>query len=250
MSSVGRAILWITFVLIADSASAQSGGWHFGSWLDGPVAAFTPQPNDACQRAEVQRGIASALNARVGQAGGPSAPVTSAEGLATVPNGVIDGPTLTCRGTMRTTGGMIGPGEVVVRLAGNSSPNVILVQDATWESDADRERREAVERKERAKRIAEAPARETKMIDEMRASAKSDPDKTVHCGFNGSSFWTTNAVCFTLIEEARTVNAKVGRASRSDIIQECASDMARKLPGKDQPTYLNACEELLVALHL
>jgi hypothetical protein len=163
---------------------------------------------------------------------------------------VIDGPTLTCRGNMRTAGGMIGPGTVVVRLADNSSLNVILVQDATWESDADRERREAMERKERAKRIAEAPARETKMIDEMHASAQSAPSKTVHCGIGGSQFWTTNAVCFALIDEARMVTGKVGRDSRFDIIHQCASDIARKLPGKDRPTYLNACEQLLGALHL
>jgi len=37
--------------LIAGTATsyAQNGGWHFGSWSEGPIAAFTPQPNDACQ---------------------------------------------------------------------------------------------------------------------------------------------------------------------------------------------------------
>lgn len=82
------------------------------------------------------------------------------------------------------------------------------------------------------------------------ALAQSDPDKTIHCTINSSSFWTRSAVCFALIDEARTVNGKVGRASRVDIVQGCAADLARKLPGKDQPTYLNACEQLLGALHL
>lgn len=42
--------------LIAGTATsyAQNGGWHFGSWSEGPIAAFTPQPNDACQRTEMK----------------------------------------------------------------------------------------------------------------------------------------------------------------------------------------------------
>jgi len=43
------------------------------------------------------------------------------------------------------------------------------------------------------------------------------------------------------------VAVKFGKESKVEIVQECASDVARKLPGKDQPTYLNVCEELFVA---
>jgi hypothetical protein len=46
------------------------------------------------------------------------------------------------------------------------------------------------------------------------------------------------------------VTGKIGRVSRFDIIHECASDIARKMPGNDEPTYLNQCEQLLTALRL
>jgi hypothetical protein len=242
---VGRFSI-IALIVLGLGACAPS-GYHYGKWSDGPAAAFAATPNDDCQRAETQRGIVSALNGRVGQVGGPSASVASAERLVTVPNGAIDGPTLTCRGWMRTASGIIGPGVVVVRLADSSSSNTIAVKDALWETDADRERREALERREQAKRVAEAPAREAKMMEEMRTSAQSAPDKTVHCGIGESHFWTANSVCFALIEEARQISSKFGKVSRYEIVQECANDIALKLPGKDQPTYLNACEELVGA---
>jgi hypothetical protein len=243
--SVGRFLI-VAQIVLALGACAPS-GYSYGKWSDGPAAAFTATSNDDCQRAETQQGVVSALNGRVGQVGGPSAPVASAERLVTVPNGAIDGPTLTCRGWMRTASGIIGPGVVVVRLADSSSSNATSVKDAVWETDADRERREDLERREQAKRIAEAPAREAKMTEEMRASAQSEPNKTVHCGIAGSQVWTTNAVCFALIAEAKHISGRFGKDSRDEILHECASDIALKLPGKDQPTYLNACEELVDA---
>lgn len=232
--------------VLALSACAPS-GYRYGKWSDGPTAAFTLTPTDDCQRPEAQRGLISALNGRASQSGGPSDSITSAEGLTTIPNGAIDGPTLTCRGTLQTAGGPIGPGVVVLKLADNGSRSAIVVKDATWEADADRERREAQERKERARQVAEAPAREAKMTADMRASALSEPNKTVHCGINRSHFWTTNAVCFALIEEAKYVSSKFGKASRDEILHECARNIARRLPGKDRPTYLNACEELIAS---
>jgi hypothetical protein len=50
-----------------------------------------------------------------------------------------------------------------------------------------------------------------------------------------------------MIDEARNVAVKFGKESKVEIVQECASDVARKLPGKDLPTYLNVREELVVA---
>jgi hypothetical protein len=249
MSCTISRFLIIAQVALASNACAPS-GYSYGKWSDGPAAAFTLSPNDDCQRAETRRDIINALNGRVGQPDGPSAPVISADGLVTVPNGAINGPTLTCQGTMQTESGTIGPGVAVLRLAGDSRPNAIFVKDASWETDADREQREILARRARAKRFAQAPAREAKMMEEMRTSAQSNPDKTVHCGISSSSFWTTNAICFALIDEAHRANRKVGKASRVDILHECASDLARKLPGKDQPAYLNSCEQLLSALRI
>jgi hypothetical protein len=222
-------------------------GYSYGSWSDGPAAAFTLASNDDCQRPATERSLVNALNGKIGQPGGPPASVISASGLVTIENGAIDGPTLTCRGTMQTTTGTTGPGVVRLRLTDDSTAKTITVKDVSWESDGDRDRKEALERKERAARIAEAPVREAKMMDEMRASAQTEPNKTVHCGINRSHFWTTNAVCFALIEEARQLSNKIRKASRDEILHECARDVSLKLPGRDQPTYLNACEELIVA---
>jgi hypothetical protein len=233
-------------IALALGACAQS-GQSYGSWSDGPAAAFTLSSNDDCRRSATERSLVNALNGKIGSPGGPSAPVTSASGLATIENGAIDGPTLTCRGTMQTTAGTIGPGIVRLRLADDSTAKTILVKDASWETDADHDRREAGMRKEQEKRIAEAPAREAKMTEDMRSSARAEPNKTVHCGINRSQFWTTNAVCFALIEEVKYLFNKMRTESRDALLHKCASDVELKLPGKAQPTYLNACENLIDA---
>ncbi len=220
-------------------------GAHYGSWSDGPVAAFTVTPSDDCQRPEIERSIVNSLNSKIGRLGGPSAQVTSAAGLVTTPNGAIDGPSLTCRGKMQTAGGMVGPGTVQIRLADDSTSKAFAVKDASWEADINRDRREAAMRKEQERRIAEAPAREAKMMEDMRSSAQAEPNKMVHCGIGRSQLWTTNAVCFALIAEAKYLSSKIGKESRDEMLYECGKDISLKLPGKDQPTYMNVCESLI-----
>ncbi|MGB8843131.1 MAG: hypothetical protein WCC64_18910 [Aliidongia sp.] len=86
-------------------------------------------------------------------------------------------------------------------------------------------------------------------MDEIRTSAQKEPNKTVHCNVNMSSFWTTNAVCGAIIEESSVLSGKRASTSQVTLVDECAKDISRKLPGKDEPTYLNACESLVKALH-
>jgi hypothetical protein len=237
---------WIAFAFLPIAACAPV-GTHYGSWSEGPVAAFTATSNDDCQRLETQRSTVNLLNQKIGQPSGPATQVTAAVGLTTIPNGAIDGPTLTCRGALQTATGTIGPGVLELRLADTSTPQSITVRDALWETDTDRDRRVAGMRKEQEKRIAEAPAREARVTAERRASAQNEPNKTVHCGVNRSQFWTTNAVCFALIEEVKYLSGKIQTESRANLVDTCARDVAQKLPGKDQPAYLNACENLIDA---
>jgi hypothetical protein len=82
------------------------------------------------------------------------------------------------------------------------------------------------------------------------ALAQSRTDAPVRCTINASSFWTTHRICDPLLAEASFLIGKVGSMSRNNMLRQCANDMAKKLPGSDQATYLNACEQLLSALQL
>ena len=226
------------------SACAPS-GYSYGSWTDGPVAAFTVTSNDMCQRPETERSIVDLLNGKIGQPSGPVARVTSAAGLVTAPNDEMHGQTLTCRGILQAAGGAVGPGTVRLGLTDSSNSQSMTVKEAWWETDADRERREAQARREQAKRMAEAPARAAKTMNDMRTSAQREPDETVHCSISRSQFWTTNAICFALIEEAQYLSGKMRTESRVRLVEDCAKDIAQKLPGKGRPTYMNACESLV-----
>jgi hypothetical protein len=80
--------------------------------------------------------------------------------------------------------------------------------------------------------------------------ARAQSSKTVHCGINASHFWTSSDVCKALMSEAAIVNTNVngGVLSRQEMLHQCASDIAKKLPGADQATYLNGCDQLLSAV--
>jgi hypothetical protein len=238
------------------SACAPSGYHHNGSLLDGPAAAFTASPNDDCKRTDVMQGIVTVLNGKIGKPDGPPAQVISASPFTAAVEASVPGTTsgwmggvLSCRGILQTAAGPIGPGIVQVR--GDTTPNnngtiaAFSVLDAKWETDADRDRREALARKEQAERIAAAPARAAKTMDDMRKSAKIEPNKTVYCGVGRSQFWTTNAICYAMIEEVKNLSGKIKTESRFKLVEECANDIAKKLPGKDEPTYMNACEKLI-----
>jgi hypothetical protein len=50
-----------------------------------------------------------------------------------------------------------------------------------------------------------------------------------------------------LIDEVQHLSGTIRTEPRDRLLQECAKDIALKLPGKGQPTYLNACESLIDA---
>jgi hypothetical protein len=124
-------------VLISGTAAvqAQNGGWHFGSWSKGPISAFTPQPNDACQRNEMKSpGMLSYLNAKVGQNYGPSAHVVGVESL----QGAFGqtGSYLSCHGVLALENGAREAGTLSVQDPGGGA-----ALNVNWESDAAKDRR-------------------------------------------------------------------------------------------------------------
>jgi len=74
---------------------------------------------------------------------------------------------------------------------------------------------------------------------------KTEERETTHCAIGQSQFWTTKAVCTAMGEIVINLSKKISAESWSELVSECASDIKNKLPGKDEPTYLNTCEELL-----
>jgi hypothetical protein len=127
-----------TAVVIGLLASACApAGQHYGSWSAAdPASAFTVYPNDPCRRAELQSpGALSHLNAKVGQPDGPSRKVTSLNGLTSGFGN--SGGSIVCHGTIVFDNGDSESGTVAfIDYVGTDSFG------ATWESDAQRERRQ------------------------------------------------------------------------------------------------------------
>lgn len=116
-------------------AQAQQGGWHFGSWADGPAAAFTRYPNDPCQRNEMKSaGLLSYLNAKAGKPGGPTVPAVAVEALQGGTG--QSGNYITCRGIISRQNGQREGGTLIVQDPGGGA-----ALNVNWESDAAKDRR-------------------------------------------------------------------------------------------------------------
>jgi hypothetical protein len=131
--------IWLVAAVALTTATpaenAQSGGWHFGSWSEGPIAAFTPQPNDACQRKEMSSpGMLTYLNAEIGQPYGPSARVVRIQGLHGYPGAT--GGYLSCQGTIVLESGAQEIGTLSVQDPGGNAPVQV-----NWESEAAKAKR-------------------------------------------------------------------------------------------------------------
>jgi hypothetical protein len=100
-----------------------------------PIAAFTPQPNDACQRKEMSSpGMLSYLNAKIGQPYGPSARVVGIQSLQGYP--AATGSYLTCQGTIVLESGAQESGTLSVQDPGGNAPVQV-----SWESEAAKAKR-------------------------------------------------------------------------------------------------------------
>ena len=122
-------------IVCTTTAAAQDTGWHFGSWADGPAAAFTRYPNDACQRTELKSpGMLSYLNAKAGRPGGPTVRAIAVEALQGATGQT--GGNLSCRGMITLENGQHEGGTLTVQDPGGGAP-----LNVNWESDAAAERR-------------------------------------------------------------------------------------------------------------
>jgi hypothetical protein len=197
---------FVLFSLIPLAGGCAPTGYHYDHY---DVGSFTLTPNDPCQRTNVTQGAVNILNQKIGKTSGPPAQVVSATGLT----GEWNAGVLNCRGTLQTVAGPNGPG--VVQVHGDIAPGNygINVREANWETDTERDRKEALARQEQARWIAEAPAREAKFLDDTRKSAEAEPNKTVQCsppGMERWEVWTTNAICYAITDEGLSLSHKIG----------------------------------------
>jgi hypothetical protein len=127
-----RLLVVAAVVALSLSACAPS-----GYVLDG----FRLHPSDECARPETIKKIVTFLNTKIGKPDGPTAQVTSASGFTRITNRETTGSTLTCHGILQTTAGMSGPGAVRLMVLGGAGD--YTAKDASWETDADHDRKEA-----------------------------------------------------------------------------------------------------------
>jgi len=209
------------------------------------MAAFANSPSERCQTSDVRQSIVTILNNKVGTSEGPPARVTSAAELKTIAGS--DG-MFSCHGVLKTVDGPNGPGTVQVvadvKTNGDGRMTGYAVRDAKWETDADRDHREAARKEEAAKREA-AAAQAAKELEEMRTASLVQPNKTVHCSIGHSLFWTTSAFCYAMIEEMHDLSGSLKSEPHVDLIERCARDIEKKVPGNRQPIYVNECQKLV-----
>lgn len=127
---MGRMVgLAVAAALFSIPVHAQDSGWHFGSWKDGPAAAFTRYPNDPCQREEMRsNGMLSYLNAKAGRVGGPSARVVAIEALQGAAGQMAN--FVSCRGQVRLEGGQQETGTLTIQ-----DPGGAATLNVNWETD-------------------------------------------------------------------------------------------------------------------
>src|SRR5260370_33082545 len=131
-----RAVM-LRRLLVVAAALLLSACAPSGYVLDG----FRIHPIDEWVRPETIKNIVTFLNAKIGKPDGPTAQVTSASGFTRIINRETTDSTLTYHGILHTTAGMIGPGAVRLMVPGAAGD--YSAKDASWETDADHDRKEA-----------------------------------------------------------------------------------------------------------
>ena len=204
--------------------------------------------------------IVRALNAKIGQYGGPSQHVVAIRGAAPAPAAPGERHTR-CHGTLVFDGGKTQIGLLLKDM-------IQGVAEWRWHSD------------EELAQGANSPAHqkaEAAIYDDMRRSAEKTPNETVHCGIEGPKpVYTTWAVCYAaikfvkdnqtklkpyagyailqecagldsrrclaIIEEMRFIATTASLDSKMVLTEKCAADLGRRIPGNERPQYMNACQ--------
>ncbi len=199
--------------------------------------------------------IVRALNAKVGQLGGPSKRVSA---IRRITHQDADN-----KGRCRAT----------LVFASGDTQTGFLLKDSTngvpswrWVSD---------------QYIAESPAqRAAPIYNAIRKSAEKNPDRVVVCGVEGpKTVYTTNAVCYAIIsfdnvyhdklkpyagysilqscgafsssvclgiiQELRSLAPVSPQRSKMRLVDKCADDLKKRFPGNEKSQYLNACQDLV-----
>jgi hypothetical protein len=232
--------------------------------LNALARAETPTDGNGCGEPEISDpGIVRALNAKIGQFGGPPQRVVAIQGAAPLDQNASDGHTR-CHGTLVFMGGTTEIG--------------LLLQDSvngvkSWRWHSDLELAQGRNSPAQKKRMAE-------IYEDMKMSATRDPNKVVSCGVEGpQTVYTANAVCYAVIklvadkqdilkpyagywllqdcgrinsgvclgivDEIRALSSSVQIKSRIALTEICAGDLERRFPGRERPQYMNSCQDLV-----
>ncbi len=207
--------------------------------------------------------IVSALNAKIGQFGGPARRVVALRGASPLDQDTSERHTR-CHGTLVFAGGGTETG--------------LLLQDrvngvASWRYHSDVELAQGPNSPAQKKQAAA-------MDDAMRKDAEETPNETVACGVEGpQTVYTTRAVCYAviklvrdngtkfrpyagyaLLQECGRINSKVCIGMIAELqslagfvpfkpkmalTEVCADDLQRRFPGNEKPQYLNSCQDLI-----
>jgi hypothetical protein len=232
--------------------------------LDNAGAQTAAGIGNSCGEPEISDpAIVKALNAKIGQFGGPSRRVSAIQMAPPLEQDAAERHTR-CHGTL-----IFADGKTETGLLLRDSINGV----ASWRWHSDEELAQGPASPAQRKRAAEVD-------DEMRRSAENTPNKMVGCGVEGpETVYTTWAVCYAVIKLVRDNQGKFrpyagyailqdcGRINSSvclGIIQElqslasvpqprsrmaltekCADELEKRFPGNEKPQYMNSCQDLV-----
>lgn len=124
-----RCAVVLALFLGGIAGACAPAGMHYGTWAEGPVAAFTLKSNDTCQRAEMRSaGAVSWLNSKVGKRDGPARRVIAIEDLRGETGS--GGSSISCQGALVMEGGLREIGTVSFHDPGDGA-----AMNVSWESD-------------------------------------------------------------------------------------------------------------------
>ncbi|MET4801405.1 hypothetical protein [Bradyrhizobium sp. LB11.1] len=67
----------------------------------------------------------------------------------------------------------------------------------------------------------------------------------VPCKFITATVNIKRYVCIEMVSEAFALSQKFGTVPRERLVSQCEVSLAKRLPGRDGPSYHNACTDLL-----
>ena len=237
-----------------------------GPYAQAPSASMAQAQTNAglgnsCGEPEISDpAIVRALNAKIGQFGGPSRRVSAIQTAPPLDQHTSERHTR-CHGTLSFVGGGTETG-LLLRDSVNG--------ELSWRWHSDKALAEGSAQKQGAAEI----------IDEMRRDAASTPNKMVGCGVEGpESIYTTSAVCYAvirfvtdnrhklrpyagyailqgcgrlsssvclgIIEELQSLARVPQPESKIALTEKCADDLEMRFPGNEKPQYMNSCQELI-----